>query len=470
MDMDLDINQLSTILKEFINLAQEFSYELVLMDLFQTMQLNMLNAPQLKEHINNKRFYILRKEHKLTHHVAIENQEILKQILTQTELLGRTLRPDDFENNIEFLRKIGDILKEDPYYIHDINLSNGRITYKLIPKNEKAQELEPIRGSFTLILEEKDGKIITLEEMIEESSKTGKPIIIKSDAIKEVSIYRGDKSLYKNKTKFGRLELIPIIPKYPVKIFVPGTDSSYNIVLQLEQRKETSIIVSNQNQDIPIKFRFEFANIGSKGVNNYNININFDGMDVVQAYTFLKYIRDLKDLKNFVMKDLKTGKVILTAQIKEDDFAEIPIDLNLMKKLTFIQEVTGVVISMPLSITHEDINDIEEAYALLRDKKIERESRISNLQISLRKDYARSFIEKISDDGIVKDLGIIQSDYSLKILTTEIPIKTIEFAFSSAKLEKSKEELVRELNECKEDIFKVNIKPTGRESINLAPT
>jgi hypothetical protein len=263
---------------------------------------------------------------------------------------------------------------------------------------------------------------------------------------------------------------MPIIPKYPVKILVPGSDSSYNIVLQLEQRKETSIIVSNQNQDIPIKFRFEFANIGSNGANNYNINVNFESMDVVQAYTFLKYIRDLKDLKNFVMKDLKTGQIILTAQIKEDDFAEIPIDLKLMKKLTFIQEVTGVVISMPLSITPEDIYDIEEAYTLLRDKKIERESRISNLQISLHKDYARSFIEKISDDGVVKDLGIIQSDYSLKLLTTEIPIKIIEFAFSCARLEKSKEELEKELTECTEDIFKINIKPIGRESIHLAPT
>lgn len=466
-DMDLNINKLSNILMEYINLPQEFSYDSVLTDLFQTMHLNVLNAPLLKEYLNNKRFYILRKEQKLTHHVAIENREILEQILMQTKQLGITLNPDDFENNIDFLKKIAEILKEDPYYIHDINLSNGKIMYKLIPKNERAQELEPIHFSFTMMLKEKDGKIISLEEMIEESSKTGKPIVINSDSIKEVSIYRGNKPLYKNDKRLDRIELRPIIPKFPVKIFVPGSDSFYDVVLQLEQRKENSIIVSNQKQDMPIKFKFEFANIGSNATNNYNINVNFKAMDVVQSYTFLKFIHNLKDSKHFVMKDLKTGKVILNAQIKED-FAECTIDLNLIKKLAFIQEVTGIVIPMPLSVTGKNIYDIEETYLLLRDKKIERESSISNLQINILKEYAQSFLEKIDADGLIKDISIIQSDYSLRVLAAEIPIKEMEFAFSCARTEKSKAELERELNECKEDIFPINIKPLGKESIIIA--
>lgn len=467
-DMDLNIEYLSEILEEYINLPQGFSYKVVLMDLFKTMQLNMLKNPKLEHYLNDKRFYILRKDHEITHQVAVENQEILKQILTQTERLGISLKPDDFENNIEFFCKVGEILKEDPYYTHDINLSNRKITYKLIPKNEKAQEVEPIRMLFTIILEEKDGKIITLDEMIEESSRTGEPIIFDSDSIKEATIYRGDKPLHKNKNGFGRIELRPIVPEFPVRILVPGSDSSYDVVLQLEQRKADSIIVSNQKQDMPIKFKFEIAEPSSNATNNYNIHVDFGAMDVIQSYKFLKFIRYLKESRYFVMKDLNTGKVILNAKV-EEDFADMPTDLDLIKKLAFIQEVTGVVISMPLSITRKDIYDIEEAYALLRDGKIERDASISNLQFSLQKEYVRSFIEKIGDDGLINDIRMVLTDYSLKLLAIEIPIKKIEFAFSNVKFERSKKELKKELDDCKEDSFMIKIKPIGRESINLAP-
>ena len=298
-DMDLDLKYLGKILlDEYIILNQDFSSQKLLQDFFDSLGANLLRYPELKEHLIIKYIKALRQDHdKLIENTSliIENQESLKRILSQITGFGKTLKRDDYINNIEFFKELSKILNEDPLYTHVLNITGNQVVYSIIPKSNEAQRLEPIHGSFTIILGQRDGKIITLEEMLEESERTGKPVIIDASSIKGISIYKGNKSLLSDDQKVHHIEIRSIPLELPVTIFVPGSGIQYDISLRAEEKSPTLLILTNYFSKCPIKFRFQFDLEGGnefKSTGRFNITCEIENMDVIQAYEFHKFLSD----------------------------------------------------------------------------------------------------------------------------------------------------------------------------------
>jgi hypothetical protein len=166
-------------------------------------------------------------------------------ILEQPQIEGRTLKPDDLKNNTEFFKKCIELLNQDPYYKYEINLSeDGRIITKIIPRSEEAEKAQPIRINFTVSLKQKDGKVITPEEMLEEAYRKGTSVVFDPDSIEEVSIYKGDIPLIPKTEGSHRIELKPHPPD-PIRISVPGCDVSYIAILYADKKDSLSGVLSN---------------------------------------------------------------------------------------------------------------------------------------------------------------------------------------------------------------------------------
>ena len=72
--------------------------------------------------------------------------------------------------------------------------------------------------------------------MLEESEKTGKPIVIDANQIKGISIFKGKKPLLPEGKKIHHIEIRTIPFELPVTIFVPGSGIQYDIILRAEER------------------------------------------------------------------------------------------------------------------------------------------------------------------------------------------------------------------------------------------
>jgi len=476
-DMNIDFKYLGKILLEYITLSENFSSDELLQDFFDSLGAHLLKHPELREHLIIKYFNAFTQNNaKLIENTSltIENQETFKKILSQITVSGKTLKRDEYINNIEFFKEISKILNEDPLYTHILNISGDQVNYSIVPKTPEAQELEPIHGSFSIILGQKDGKIITLDEMLKESEKTGKPIILDASVIKGISIFKGKKSLLSDDQKIHHIEIRSIPFELPVIIFVPGCGIQYNISLRAEEASPKLIILTNYFSDFPIKFRFEFdleKNKDLKSTSKFNITCEIKEMDVIQAYQFHKFMGEAIENGMLAMRDSKSGKIIFTAYINTINKKNRPFEnqSDLLRKLSFMQEITGIRIPLPLSMTAEDVVSVENAFNFYKNKKITLSFKDYCLNFSMDREHFKNLLELIKEDGIIEEFTVYHKKKIIRVCNIELPLGPIVEKYPAMRIEQSIEDLKREFYTGKREIFNIKLLSINDDPVILMP-
>jgi hypothetical protein len=255
-----------------------------------------------------------------------------------------------------------------------------------------------------------------------------------------------------------------------VGIIVPGTQSFYNLSFKIEENNDV-LILSNIDQKIPVKFKFKFYKNKQRSKGSYNINVNMNAMNVVQAYKFVKFIKDIRETGIFILRDLKINKNIFRAKTNSEDFYEVPIDLEILRRSKFIQEFLDEVI--PLDAIKESTKEIDLIYFLLKDKRIDD---VQLNDITLAKEHATKLIELADEDGVVKSVdkdGINQDiiikikNYLVEIGKTNVLIGNIEFRSPYLKFMDSKSKLIEILEICKDGSLTLKLDLSPKFSIIL---
>jgi hypothetical protein len=468
-DGKLDLDYLGAILiSEYITLDSTYSALSILNDFFNELESNLLRHPRLKEQLFVKYIKLLRQDHteiredlSLVLNNQENNQKQVLEALNRLYATAQTIKRGDFPGNLQYLKEVSKILNEDPNYTHEVTLKDGKVIYKHIPKSADSQDKDPIHGSFTVILEQKDGKLISLEDMLKESEKSGLPVIFNADSIKEMTIYKGDEPLFPPDLKPYRLELRPIPFNLPVEIFIPNSDISYSIDLRVEEENPSSFILSNYHSDFPINFRFQF-DVDEEGKfrssSKFNIHCNRLKADAKQAYMFEKFLRDTAKYKILSIRDREKGTIILTSHISDTNMDPMPEEsFIILSQLSFIQEVTGIKIQFPKKITPHDIISIQEVYSYLKDGKVEMKPKRYILHLSGTKEAAINVLGRVKEDGSLDNIKTKDPNATMEVCGIEIPVGNVEIQYPRMRIKKSVEDLRREIERFVGESFTIDL-------------
>jgi hypothetical protein len=126
-------------------------------------------------------------------------------------------------------------LNTDPLYATKLSVDESGVSVSYHPRSQKALEKAPLHVNLKIKPQEKNGKIITFEDMLKEAQKTSTPITFDKDSIIDFSVFKGDIPIIpvNSKEKRDSLTITPEpFPKpRPVKIFIPDTNVGFDYVL-----------------------------------------------------------------------------------------------------------------------------------------------------------------------------------------------------------------------------------------------
>lgn len=445
---DFDFNCLAQILKTYINLPDGKSAESFLEEFLEKFESNAVQCPELQGRVllmNLKRNnYKLDKI--LTELPRTQEQNALVQILEeirQPQVDGKTLT-GNFQEDAKFFEKCMKKLNKNPYFDYNVHLiaKDGHPKIELLPK-------QPLKGSLTIKLNQRDGKILTLEEMLEEAYLKNGSVIINAESIEKFSVYVGDTQLAPFDIRFDRIELTPI-PKKPVKLSVPGCHISYTITLHREKEYSPLYVLSNKHQDIPIRFRMEFRSnptivAKSSRPASFNIYLELEHMDANEALQAFLFLKAMQEYRTLDIKDVDSGKFILRGKaISMSSSKQIPQELiTLLEKLSFIQERTSIRIPFPLTMSYEDISTIKETFIYFRDGEVEK--KINSLTLEITSECAKNILEKIGEDGVIGAITYLETELISEFCGVTVPLGSARMSCSSLRIKKPVEEFRNEL-------------------------
>jgi hypothetical protein len=193
-------------------------------------------------------------------------------------------------------------------------------------------------------------------------------------------------------------------------------------------------------------------------------------MDVSQAYKFNKFFREAIEQGIMGLRDSESGKIIFIAHIK-DKTVNIASENEffLLKKLSFIQEMIGKRIPLPLKMTAEDVSSIQDVYAFYKDKKVLRSSKGHVLKMKQNSISAKIMLEKANREGIFENVRITEKDATITICNNELPLGSIEMQFPPMKTEKTIEELREELAKLTEESIEIVLLPIDDSPLIITP-
>ncbi|KYC45518.1 MAG: hypothetical protein AMQ74_01899 [Candidatus Methanofastidiosum methylothiophilum] len=397
----------------------------------------------------------------------------MQKTLAQLDSFGKNIKREDYSNNMEYFKEISKMLNEDPLYTHRLNIVGERVVYSITPKCPETQRLEPIHGYFS-ILSGETIKIITLDELMEESEKTGTPIILDASTIKEISIFKGNKPLLADTQNVGQIEVRSVPFEIPVTIYVPGNGIRYEISLRVEEKNPALLILSNYFSDFPIKFRFQFdlqKDDDHRSTGRFNIACETKSLDVTQAYQFHVFMGQVIENGILAMKDSENRNVINVSYINDIDKRSTPFEniSDLLKKLSFIQEMTGLRIPLPLSIGAEDVISIENVYNFYKNKKIITSLKGYSINFPLDREYLELLLKRVGEDGVIEGFTAYHRKKIVNVCGIQLSLGSVAEQYPSMRFEPPIHELRKEFGNDNKETFDVKLLPINNDPVIISP-
>jgi len=181
-------------------------------------------------------------------------------------------------------------------------------------------------------------------------------------------------------------------------------------------------------------------------------------IDVTQALRFNKFFRE--DAKCGVMglRDSRSSSILFVAHTKNQQLnIASEYEFDLLMKLSFIQEITGKKILLPLEITRDAKYSINNVYSYYKNRRVSTSFNDQILTLELDPQYAMDFLDKADKDGIIKNLSYHEENATMNFCGYEFLIGAIEVKFPPMKMEHSIEELKRELSNNTNESVKITM-------------
>lgn len=392
----------------------------------------------------------------------------VKKMLKKYESLRSNKIEDIISQNKNNIPKLFNDLKNiikasdtDPYYKLHANIDDKGIKLSYIPRKEN---VPPLKLSMTIRLDKKDGKIMTMNEMIEQIKKTREEIIIKSEDIVDIKAFMGDKSLLPKNYKPNHIKIKPKpIDPIPCKIEILGSKHSFDyVLLKPTFINDNKIIISSENRNLPFKFVFEI--IKDKDI-KFNFSLDYKTASLKQAFQFERFSKDFSEIGKIKVKDLKQNVYVLEGKNGLEIYDENKTFwLNILEALLFIQEKTSQKFSIPEQVSPSDANTIFKTKMLLENKAVEQPIKEATIQI-LKKEF-KTFLNKIPEDETLKDVKV-NGEMKVSLLNKEISLGKFVQTLPDMKLKNSKIELEEIAKKWDADKIPVKLVPIKEKNITI---
>ena len=152
-----------------------------------------------------------------------------------------------------------------------------------------------------------------------------------------------------------------------------GEKASLNgIVLENVQGGEEQMIVSNEAQDVPWKFR-QFVKFAKNEV-PLDFTLKVLGAPIKQALEGLRFQRALAKGGHFHFENVETGVEFAPAQVPPNAMpAPNPLLIKVLESLDFIQKKTHVLFSSPMNVSEAEVGTILAVEQILKTGRIEQD-------------------------------------------------------------------------------------------------
>lgn len=443
--------------------------ETVLNDFFRTLELKMEKVPELKEKLEMQYLRGLKKDHgvlKADHAELKDSIAELKDSITDfkiEELIEKN--KDDPASLMAILKKIQKPLNTDPLYATKLSVDESGVSVSYHPRSQEALEKAPLHGTLKIKPQEKNGKIVTLGDMLKEAQKTRTPITFDKNRIIDFSVFKGDKPIIPVDSK-EKLDSLTIVPEpFPkprhVKIFIPDTNVSFDyVLLGVIESDGTKIKLSRVDKNRPPKFTFSLDLETKKG--QFNFEVNYQTANVSQAFNCERFLRELKQKKEIAVKYLETDKIGFKAVV-----GDLPIELEddvyyeSLKDLSYIQEKAMKIIPCPTELSNKNIWDIKEIREIIENGRIERQ--FSEICFKIKKQGLKRFLRECKDNKICLGMRFTK-EVNRTIFGITIPLGSCTYQLPPVELTKSIDKIEKDAeNLLDEDFIKISLRPVSNK-------
>jgi hypothetical protein len=270
---------------------------------------------------------------------------------------------------VEELQKAAEI--DDPHY-RVVATSDGELIVK--ERYDGAAEERPLTLSFTLT---KEG-----QEAVQRTQATGEPLDIKREHIIRVEMPDVLGRFFKLTESLSITSGVArSFNKLTVNAVIDCTDgekvSLSGIVLENLQGGDEQMIVSNEAQDVPWKFR-QLLNFAKKE-GTFDFTVDDVGAPIKQALEGLRFQRALAKGGHFHFENIQTGVEFSPAEIPPNLMPEPdPLLMKVLEALDFIQKKTHVLFLSPVNLLEAEVDNIFAVEQILRTGRINHDFALLN--------------------------------------------------------------------------------------------
>jgi hypothetical protein len=298
----------------------------------------------------------------------------------------------------EELRKVAET--DDPHYRAVVN-SDSEFTIK--EKYDGAAEDNPFKISTTLKFDTTTPEGKEAHEAMKRHLATGEPVKVKGKFIANVEFPQIINRLV-NITEHVELSIgtrrgagKPL----PVKVMMECDDGETavldNIQMENIQSGDEQMILTNENQDVPWKFRQVIKDNDRES--DFSYTFNDVGLPVKRALEGLRFSRALSKGGVLRIESVNTGSQLAHAPIPPGKFeAPDPLLIQALEALEIIQKKTHTPFTSPASLTLEDVNHFVSVAEVLKTGK----ATVTPPVYAVNVEQAKDALEKFGGGATVK--------------------------------------------------------------------
>lgn len=260
-------------------------------------------------------------------------------------------------------------------------------------------------------------------EAVERLKATGEPLEIKGEHIINVTLpdiitrYIAVTGHSRISTGVARGET-----KYLLKVTIECADgetaSLDNIILEDIQSGNERAILSNENQDIPWKFRM----VIQSGIVEKSVDYTFNdvGLPVKRALEGLLFSRALSKGGFLRFENVETGEQFAYADIPPNIMpTPEPLLVRILEALDVIQKKTGILFNSPQDVPEAMVKNIFDVEQIVKTGSVEFQPPYRH---GATLEQAKEILERFSKDGVTTSLTQYADDWIFNVLGQSVSL------------------------------------------------